>query len=528
MFSISLRAQQPPSVAKNLQVVIISVENFDDSQYQNALLQTNIKKAADEVVGFFTQNFPAAKITILRTHDETTISHLDGFFKGTFPNLISGNMTLLFVLSHGESYPLPNKKFGSDLRIVASDTPANDIAGQTLSLTTDILNRLNGLEPGSFLFAFIDTCHSGAASNLSLKVDAALQDALGVKTMVMASSLADQLSFQASFSQALVRIWQQPATPPGHTCTVPEVSGQIVRQNIIAILGGQSSTLGPNEGYPDVLIHFQGAFCLEYFQSQNAIFDLINGSPDSYVATFTDSRGNPFSQTVNGHDAVPITLTRSSYNLALYRNNQLDQQKAIDLTQTSFDWLVVGAPGPLQLAQGIDRAATAGESVGADPSDVQSVRQLAYSAYIIANDHPNADRVAQEIAKNAGSDWVHLQELAFQTKDSILNALAKNKTAQELDSAATQILKFGNVHTAAQIYYDAAEKAKQEDPSKQGVYANRAYLAFNASGDFAAAKSIRQEYGLQVDDICATCKKLEKPAINGDPSSVQFLGNLTT
>jgi hypothetical protein len=520
----------PDTPAKGLEVIIISVENFDDSQYQNALLQTNIQKATDQLHDFFTQNFPSAKICVLRTHDETTVSHLTEFFRGTFPGIVSGNMTLLFVLSHGEAYQLPNQAFGADLRIIASDTPANDIGGKALSLTTDILSRLSGLEPGSFLFGFIDTCHSGAASNISLKLEAALQDALGVKTMVMASSLSDQLAFKASFSQALVQIWKTPAPSKAGTlaphCTVPEVSQLLVRKNILDILGTPDA-LGPNEGYPAVLIHFQGAMCLEAFQAQNAIFDLINGTPDSYAAIFADANGNQFSQAVNGHDAVPITLTRNVYDLTIYHNNQQTDQRKIDLTANTFDWMVLGAPGPLQLAQGFERAASAGESVGANATDIQAVRQVSYSAYVIANDHLGADRVAQKIAKGAGSEWVRIQQAAFQAKDHIIDLLAKDKSAKDLSSAATQIAKFGNIRTAAELFADAAEKAKQDDPSNQGLYANEAYLAFNAAGEFAQAKTIREKYGLQVDDICSACKKLEKPAIKGDPSSVQFLGNLT-
>ncbi len=111
---VRAHAQLPPLTPdKQLEVVIISVENFDDPQYQNALLQTNIQKATDQLINFFSTRFPTAKRTVLRGHDETTSGHLTEFFRGTFRQLVNGNITLLFILSHGEALPAPIPVFGS-------------------------------------------------------------------------------------------------------------------------------------------------------------------------------------------------------------------------------------------------------------------------------------------------------------------------------------------------------------------------------------------------------------------------------
>src|SRR5438270_13241855 len=90
---ISAETQQPPAV-KQLQIVIISVENFDDAQYQNPLLQQNIHGATDQLIQFFTTHFPTGKQTVLRTHDETKSAHLSEFFKGAFRSTADGNITL--------------------------------------------------------------------------------------------------------------------------------------------------------------------------------------------------------------------------------------------------------------------------------------------------------------------------------------------------------------------------------------------------------------------------------------------------
>ena len=187
MGGASSRAQSS-ALSKHLEVVIVSVENFDDAAYSNAILETNMHRASSELEVFFAQNFPTAHVTVRRSHDETTFASLSSFFRSTFRQTINGNVGLLFVLSHGEALQPPNPSADRELRIVASDTSSANIAGGTLSVASDIIGNLNSLSPGSFLFGFIDTCHAGAAASIGLSLDAALKDALGVKTMIMASS----------------------------------------------------------------------------------------------------------------------------------------------------------------------------------------------------------------------------------------------------------------------------------------------------------------------------------------------------
>ena len=532
-------AQPASSSGKQLNIVIISVENFDDEQYQNALLQTNIQKATDGLEGFFGKYFPTASLTILRTRDETTSAHLTEFFRGTFPKLANGNMALLFVLSHGEALPAPNPIYGSDLRIVASDTPATDLASKTISLTTDIVGNMQGLLPGSFVFGFIDTCHSGAAKSIGLSIDAAVKSALGTKMMLMASSLSDQLAFQASFSQALVGIWSQqnpakdaPQNPvssaapkasqtlsqasnKSQPCTVPEVSQRLIRNKIQDILGSNSQ-LGPNEGYPAVLLHFQGAMCLETFSSQSAIVDLINGTADSYVASFTDSAGYQFTQEIEAHDATPLRLNRSPYQLAVYKDNLKIYEKRIDLTMETVHWEVVGSPDTQQLALGLERAASAGVTVGANATDVDRTRKLSYAAYVIAKDLPSAERVAQQVTDSA---WTLTRQVTFMNANLIRADLGDRHELSQLEAVANTAQRAGNLKAAAKLYEEAADEAKREKSASQADVTNlaiNAYFTYTANGEFAKAKEIRQNYKLPPQLLCAECKELEDKAVKGN------------
>jgi hypothetical protein len=519
----------PETAGKQLQVVIVSVENFDDPFYQNPVLQANIGKATDQLISFFSQRFPVAKITVLRTRDETTSASLSEFFRGTFPVLANGNMMLLFVLSHGEALPFPNPTFGSDLRIVATDTPVNNIAGKSISLSTDVLGNVGGLLPGTFLFGFIDTCHSGAATSIGLSIDAALKSALGVKTMLMASSLSDQLAFQASFTQALVKIWESPITPisttPGvQNCTVPEVALKGIRDRTQEILG-PSIPLGETEGYPTVLIHFQGTMCLETFAAESAIVDIINGTPDTYVVSFTDGSGIQFSEPIGGHDAVPVRLSRTTYNFVIDRNNQpVTKPKNLDLRTVTFDWEPLGAPDSHQLGRALEQGASAAESVRADPTDVENTRKLAFSAYVIASDLASADRIAE----NMGPGFSTRRNEALKPNQSVQYLQVKSAGSKDLGHAADQLQRFGNLKAAGDYFAQAAAKAKEENSGQAGYFATQAYLAFSAAGESDKAKDMRQTFKVPVQEICTQCKQLEQQANKGDLPAAQFLGNVTT
>ena len=515
-WSLSLGAQAP-AAGKTLQVIVVAIEEFDDPAYTNPMLQANIHAASGELETFFQTNFPSAAVTVLRSHDETTFRELSGFFRGRFRTLVNGNVALLFVLSHGEALQPPNPAADPELRIVTSDTIAGNVAGSTLSLAGDVIGNLNGLQPGSFLFGFIDTCHSGAGSSIGLAIDAALKDALGVKTMVMASSLSDQLAFQAGFSRALVKLWNtrsQGGTPP---CTVPEQAPSMIRSQIQEILGS-SSSLGVNEGYPRVLLHFRGLMCLETFGVESSIVDIINGTPDSYVAVFRDAAGRDFPHPIEAHDSVPVRLARELYTLSVYRNNVPVLSRPIDLRTKSFEWQPLGAPDTHQLGRALESAAAAGISVGIEANDVQITRALAYTAYMIANDDASAERVSQGMSRDTLARWTGA------AADVRLPAHASSHDAKQL---ADDLQRSGHLKASGEVLSEAAKRVRRADATEAAQLAEDAYLAYSAAGVFESARAVRVEFDLAIAQVCAGCKDLEKGAIHGNLAYGQLLGNIT-
>ena len=367
---------------------------------------------------FFKTNFPAANLTIVRdkqkngqtVDDETKSGNLRDFFNFKFPSIANDNITVLFLLSHGEAKPSENHSSDSDLLIMASDTPKGDpFHSKTLSLTHDIIGRLTDLKPGSFIVGYIDTCQAAAAHSVPLATMAAIAGERGTKMNIWAASLADEYAFQASFTRALVELWQKPAdSPPSNgvpRCTDTTWSPSKIRDEISELLSKQNPPLSlkENEGLPTLLLQSAPTLlCLETFAADSAIVTVSNESDATIHVVLTpeaDPKSAPqFRTAVDKDSAAVMRVTRIPYDLrVISEDNSLIYHDRWDLaakTIQSYD--VPGEhPDDHLTAMNLERGADAGESLGADPRDVGAFRQLAMGTYEIAKDDKNADRVAR-------------------------------------------------------------------------------------------------------------------------------------
>lgn len=513
---------------RHLEVVIVSVENFDDqSKYHNATLEANIESSTDALIGFFRERFPFAILTVLRKANETTTPRLGEFFRGEFPKIADGNITLLFVLSHGEALNFPNPSFGADLGIVTTDTTPDKIPVKAISLSKEVLGSLDGLSPGSFIFGFIDTCHSGAAANIGLSLNDALRNSLGVRAMFMASSLSDQLMYKASFTKALVNLWRRvPKAGQPASCTAPEASPASIRSRIAEILKPQS--LGENEGYPRVLLPFNGQMCLETFSAESAIVGLINGTADSYAVVFTNEKKQTVRQPVDRFQQIPVRLNREPYVMRVYRDNHIVDTKHLDLRASPLDWEPLGAPTIQQLAQGFESTAHAGYLVDVPSSAQTAAWQLSYAAYAADNDSASAGRVASLAGTaDCGAPCSAILAEASRKTDPT-EWLNGPDNSTDLRGKAFVVQSYGQLAASAPILEAAAARAKKENsPSEKQETATQAYFAYLLGGDFANATRLKADYKLDVAKQCAECDRVSALAERtGQPRYRSKLGNL--
>lgn len=474
-----------------LQVVIVAIHDFDDPSYQNALLQTGITDTEQQLNMFFSKHFPDAAVTEIDSPEKTTSGALESFFRQDFPALVNQNVTLLFVLSHGEAQPFPDRPSGSDLYVVSTDTKQAQFKAKGLSLSSDIVGRLSGLLPGTIVYGFIDTCHGEAAHNPNLQILAALDKERGTNLMFMAASLSDQLAFRAGFTSALVTLWnQQSATG----CTSPEQAVGPLRTLVKAQSKEKGITLGPNEGYPAVLIPYHGSLCLEDFSAARGFVVVQNSSPDSIVAVFSDSHGAEIhSEPLEGKETVAFGLPKQLYSLTFFQSNQAAETQSVDLTgRSNLAYENFGTPDPAALGNGLETSATMIEQMGAPPEFVGVLQQRAEAAYRIAGDTASAQRVAFASAK--------LPTFVFHPSGipTTFGALIVKADASKLA---------GDVPSAANEYLLAAATAKGTDAGKDAAL--QAYYAMIADGNTKQAAKIQRYYDLK-DTIAPDLKNLPR------------------
>jgi hypothetical protein len=487
-----------------LQVVIVAVHSFNDAAYQNPVLQQGIEAAEGQLTAFFTQHFPNAAQKIVDLPQGTTGDALTSFFKDDFPALADGNVTLLFVLSHGEEDVFPDHS-GGDLYVVTEDTAQANFKSKALSLSTDIVSRLNGRKPGTIVYAFIDTCHGAAAASAQLSLTSALYKAMGTNLMFMAASLSDQLSFKAGFTSALVKTWESQSAD---SCTSPEQSVQPLRKMIKDAASGQGVQLGPNEGFPAVLIPYHGSFCLESFNTARGFVVVQNATPSSVVVSFVDAQGNEVhEEPLEGNEVVAFGLPKKSYKLSFFQNNADVEDANLDLTGSSnVAYESFGTPEVAALASGLEKSSQLAAQMGAGKDVVTTLQQHALASYTVAGDNVAAQRIAA---------------LLPSSNTFLLNPAGSFDGLVEQASA----LKLqGNLRGAADDFLLAAKTVGGKLDSAKDA-ALEAYYAAAATEDPKKASGIRKRFGLG-NQLGSDLVQLETRATkNGAVESKQSFSN---
>jgi len=493
-----LAVGQAIQVKPTLQVVVISISSFDDDNYKNPTLEQGIEASTKELTDFISSHFPDAVLTVKKTPEDTTTEALVTFFKGDFQDIINGNVTLLFVLSHGEYVPFRNKAYGNDLYIVTKNTDSHRVRERALSLTTDILPKTSGLKDGTILLAFIDTCHAGAASNYGIDLQGISAELAGMKMMFMGASLSDQLSFQASFTDALVKLWQEDVA--AGSCTSPEQSPQLLRARIRKDLAEKGLELDSNDGFPTVLIHYHGSLCLENLAVDKSLVLVQNATDDSLVARFSDKQGKlpPYEEPVDQHQSSLLSLPHGIYSLDFYASNTQKEHHEINLS-SSFVYEQFGVPTPSEFGEALTRASYNAAAAGSSEETVIALRRRAYSAFVAGKDEIGAARVASLLGPG----------------DSPLGAVPGSGPGvsgyERLFTVGQKLILEGQFHEGSEKLTAAAKLAPAE--SDQSVAAAvSAYYAAAADGNPKRAMAIRKEFAIPSNTLCEGCLDLEKSA----------------
>ena len=503
-------AQQIPT-PKKLQVVILPISEFDDHGWDNAALQTSIDKSAKDLEEFFSKKFPDAIVHVLKPN-QTDSQSIRDFLRGDFAKFADGTVTLFFILSHGVPNPSPNTNYNQDLLIVTRDTDHAHPSNRAFSVATDLVPEFTKLKSGSIVLAFLDTCYSGAASNLSMHISTALAEDYGLRLMVMASSLSEAQSYKATFSEALLELWKRPSN---NACTTPDLAPTELRQSIARQLSPQK--LGPIEGLPKVVIPYYGKLCLESFAADGGLIVFYSARKDT-VAAIIKQNGQPVGDSIpiEFNNVIPYKIPRRNYALSIVRADGIQiSEDNVDLDTDPVSFETIGTPKLAQLGAIYMRTAEYAKRAWL-PDQQADYQKRAYASFLATSDDKAASTVAADlvhVGPRSGKEW----QLAYALSNEHVVGLGPGDTPAEsvarqevgLDGLAKVEKLSGRFSKAATLYLKIAESAPAADSSK---YAKQAYFAAGAAGDLNLARGTRQKFGLDFASECSSCVQKEEAA----------------
>ena len=517
---------------RKLQVVIVAVTQFDDKHWENPTLELSIEKSANDLQQFFQTKFPPSQVEIhvLKSRDETTHDSIQHFLRGPFVNIASGSVTLFFVLSHGVPKSAPNPLFTQDLQIVTSDT-SYATGDRGFSVSKDLFPEFVGLnEPGSIVLAFLDTCYSGAAHNLSMSLQKEQAQRFGLRIMMMASSLSETQSYRATFTEALIDLWKLPTS--GSSCTSEYQAPDKLRESIRRQLDPQP--LGPTEGLPKVVVPYLGNLCLESFSADSGLVVFFNRLPHEVAALIGGNANSPYSSVpMQQDDIIPYRLPRKIYTLDVVRaDGQRDADagafpQSVDLNTYPVSFELLGPASPEEIGNAYIKTADYTVAAGLPTDQAVSYQKRAFASYASANLQDKSLEIASVIDRegqpnSAGDKDLYVsQHLAFETdwgqakgtKSGLKREEQEAIIERELDTAAlARLEKLAGRFAVAGDYY--AKAAAQQHPKlDRSILAEQAYFAYGASNQPAKSQEIREKYALSLEADCPDCKLKEQSAI---------------
>jgi hypothetical protein len=374
-----------------LAVTVIAVTHFAHGPdgASNEKIGQEIDAEAEHVRTFFEKNFNVP-VRVFKSDKQTTSEAIRSFLYKDLPS-DTREVQLLFVLSHGMARSYPNSPSNTELFIASSNTDsatpeANAIQGN------ELLSAVGHLQNATSAFLFIDTCNAGAIGGFAAKLaNAAVDQASLSRTMVLASSLEDQFSYKARFTEALLRVW---STPSPQCSATPKDIANTLAMAIKKIDPTICSTA------QDVSLAIRYAterdFCVESFTSGQALLILTNPTYNTLWAQFVPDDSANGQVQVPARGVAPVLLARKPYKV-IVRNSSGPNGTANLVSEASLDFSKQyvqtrpldsisasdSEPNAL-LAAAYKNSASLIESWNhSDPVSVKLLREKAKSAYMV-------------------------------------------------------------------------------------------------------------------------------------------------
>ena len=491
LLSACLSLQAQTHKPAKIHVYIIGVVDFDIQTLNVKGLKDSITLECNDIEGYFKGRFGTnAEVKKYCTHQETTREALRRYLSIDLRNGGADDLNFVFLMSHGIPISYANQFLGTDLQIIASDTKQGDEEFTSISAATELLPWLQKLSTRSTTLVFLDVCYAGNAKNLSTKLAGQLQTIFGIKNLVIASSLASDKSFQASFTAAVMSIIRSSECVPAQD--LGRKIADVVPQFTAATLTG-------SQGFPDVIIPYVGSLCLGNMGEDGKLLFVYTGQePETTKYRIVGA----LSGSVEGPTYIqnPFFARRENsdkYTVYIERAGAAETPvKTVDLITTDFDvaWIDENT-NYASAAEFLQKAAEITQVNGDSPETAARLRLGAAALYRVHNDLSSYSRVLDSIPEDVRNRLIAPNVLAAAFNDS---AVQKVIQAQGADPAkvANQLALAGDFKNAA-MAANIAVGEQLDNVSKQKAEETE-YLFLGASGELEAAKNLREQHNLTI------------------------------
>ncbi|MGC2697510.1 MAG: caspase family protein, partial [Candidatus Angelobacter sp.] len=307
-----------------INVVVVGVTDYISSDYKpdsqierSQTIGGQIEQRCKDIKTFFYETYgKSAKVHPLCTPAETTKPALDKFFTREFPKYAKDTLSVVFFISHGEQVDSDGSVITPDLRIITSDTTHEDPDLTSVSFTKQAMGWLEGAPVGATVYAFVDTCHSGAAKNIQVERRGDSDNERGLYLNIMASSLPRDKSFAAAFTKAILDIWGRKELCL-NDASLPNRIRNLIQDDSPILLGAF-------EGRPIPVIRYHGSGCLFARAKDDRLLLLYGGAnlPDTvYRVVSTSANQNVSDGDLIGKSYEYVRLPEGEYDVAVTKRD---------------------------------------------------------------------------------------------------------------------------------------------------------------------------------------------------------------
>jgi len=379
--SLSESLINPPK----LNIFIIGINEFNEkSHWYNPLLSRHYKNNSDSLKSYFSA-FKDANIECLTTADQTSSINLRKWFTRNFIPKARNNINLLFIMSHGA--PSLN-----DLNIITSDT-SDDPVGESIK-GSEVIKYIESLSDGfglnTTVFVFLETCHSASIESKMFPLEEAKLKILRINTNLWVSALSTNSSTKGSFMQALLNIWNKNTLDK---CISMSESPERLRESLKELYN-----IEPYEYHSEIVIPYNGNFCLDAFSKFNSVLFLNNLISKKFFYKYYNQNSNESNDGIL-EGITAIKLYRNKYKFEIFDSATLIHKFEIDMSQKRYEILSIGkSNNQAYLAKSYEELGLMGDYLGLGNIFVGEFNNRAMGLYDRIGDFDSKDRLIKNSA----------------------------------------------------------------------------------------------------------------------------------